>query len=91
MASPAPPREITSPSPNRERITPDALSARIAALHQQAKELEQALGNFLATTELQVSIQPSLTAAHRNLKATLNHLAAAGTLAMAQVRQEAGQ
>ena len=89
MASPAPPRTI--PSAKRQRITPAALSARIAALHQQAKELEKALGNFLSTTELQISIQPSLTTAHRNLKATLNHLAAAGTLAMAQAQQEAGQ
>jgi tRNA A37 threonylcarbamoyladenosine synthetase subunit TsaC/SUA5/YrdC len=89
MASPAPPRTITKP--NRERITPAALSAQVAALHQQARELEQSLGNFLAATELQISMQPSLTTAHRNLKATLNHLVAAGTLAMAQVRQEAGK
>ena len=88
MASPAPPRTI--PSAKRQRITPAALSARIAALHQQARELEQALGNFLATTELQVSIQPSLTTAHRNIKASINHLRAAQTLAMAQ-QQEAGQ
>ena len=89
MASPAPPRTITRP--NRERITPAALSAQVASLHQQAAALEQALGNFLATTELQISIQPSLTTAHRNLKAALNHLAAAGTLAMAQAQQGAGQ
>ena len=84
MASPAPPREITSPSPNRERITPDALSARIAALHQQANELEKALALFMAGVELQISMQPSVFAAYRNIKVSINHLDAAQTLAKAQ-------
>ena len=83
----SPPRTI--PSAKRQRITPAALSARIAALHQQSKELEKALALFMAGVELQVSMQPSVLAAHRNIKASINHLGAAQTLAQAQ--QEAGQ
>ena len=43
----------------------------------------------MAGVELQVSMQPSVLAAHRNIKASINHLGAAQTLAQAQ--QEAGQ
>ena len=77
MASPS--RTIT-----RERITPAALSARIAALQQQAADLEQQLAGFMAGVELQTSLQPSIQTAHRNIKASINHLGAAQTLAQAQ-------
>lgn len=86
MASPAPPRVI--PSANRQRITRAALLAQIAAFHQQAAALEEGLTNFTAGTELQISLQPSVLAAHRNIKASLNHLGAAQTLveALEEVR-----
>ena len=80
---------MTSPPRQRERITRAALLAQIAAFHQQAAALEEGLANFTAGTELQISLQPSVLAAHRNIKASLNHLGAAQTLAQAQ--QEAGQ
>ena len=83
----SPPRTI--PSAKRQRITPAALQAQLAGFHQQAKELEKALALFMAGVELQVSMQPSVLAAHRNIKASINHLGAAQTLAQAQ--QEAGQ
>jgi hypothetical protein len=80
---------MTSPPKQRERITRAALLAQIAAFHQQAAALDEVLANFTAGTELQISLQPSVLAAHRNIKASLNHLGAAQTLveAMEEVRR----
>jgi hypothetical protein len=80
---------MTSPPRQRERITRAELRAQIAAFRQQAVALEKGLADFTAGTELQISLQPSVLAAHRNIKASLNHLGAAQTLVEAQ--QEAGQ
>jgi exonuclease VII small subunit len=68
----------------RERLSRSALLAEIATLQRQAADLEQQLAGFIAGVELLTSLQPSIQAAHRNIKASINHLGAARTLAEAQ-------
>ena len=81
---------MASPPKQRERITKATLLTRISDIHKQAKELEQQLANLLAGVELQISIQPSLTTAARNTRASIKHLDAALTLTEAQKEDSDG-
>jgi len=69
-----------TPRITRERISPAAQIAQIAAIQQRAELLDRELTDFLATTEVRITIQPSLTTAARNAKAIIKHLAAVKTL-----------